>query len=108
MKPLPDENQRKYTTNMSYFHGVVSFIWLSEKCLPISRLGAPRCQGGSVEEESLLAMPPGATCVPALPPGGTLAEPPHARLLPSSHLLALTAGRHAGRRHQLLGIHLGE
>lgn len=39
---------------------------------------------------------PGATCVYALPPGGALAEPPYACLLPSSHLLAVAAGRHAG------------
>lgn len=52
--------------------------------------------GGPLEEESLQDLAPGVTCVHALPPGGTLAKPPYARLLPSSHLLAITAGRHAG------------
>lgn len=93
--------------NVPYFYGVVSFI-CSQKCLPISRPGTSLCQGGSLEDKSLLDMAPGATCVHALPPGGTLAEPPYARLLPSSHLVAVTVGRHAGRCHQLLGIHLGE
>lgn len=59
-------------------------------------MGASAGQGGSLEEGSLLDMPPGAACVPALLLGGTLAEPPYARLLPGSHLLAITAGRHAG------------
>jgi hypothetical protein len=52
--------------------------------------------------EGFLDVPPGTNyvwhvCVLSL--GGSLAEPPHARLLSCSYLMAIPARRHAGRCH---------